>query len=389
MNTLTQNTLVQNSLEEYLTSVKPNVSPQLISPETWLNIDTVAKALPQAITSFFGFECRLGTHKPTADFLTCTSASEAGREILAGSNNHLINLPDSLIEKPIWSNIRNFCHHWSKKDSPLHEKIRNIWLEFDIDESLNTVPLPSCFFGPENIYSVQSDNYNSYQWVNQEALKLLLGKTISPKVEKQLFNCFNLLPKEAYVFQVGVMLARKSELVRICIRNISVENILNYLTQINWQGDINELKTLLNDISNLVDRIDLDIDVGEFVYPKIGLECYLTQQPSFEPRWNLFLEYLVKLGLCVREKHDALLAYPGYVREKSHPELLPSSLLKLSKFLGSEYERVFFRGLHHIKIVYQPEKPLEAKAYLSVSHSLITPKFVSQWRKQEKLTVSN
>lgn len=375
--------VLENSLRDYLKLVKHYISPQLISPENWDNINTLSQVLPRAITSFFGFECHLGVKEAHADFLICADAAEAGRKILAG-DNYSITLPSFLMEHPVWSNIRDFSSNWDTDTSPMYEKVRNVWLEFDIN-GLPTIPIPSCFFGPEPIYSAKSDNPHSYEWVSH-ALKLLMGRTLLDKVEQQLFNCFNLLPKEAYVFQIGVMLARKSDLVRICIRNISPAEILDYLTQINWQGCVSELKPILTKLSSLVERIDLDIDVGEVILPKIGLECYLSKQPIFEPRWQLFLAYLVETGLCIPQKRDALLAYPGCIRERSNQELWPSDLIKLSNFLGSEYERVFFRGLHHIKVVYQPQK-LEAKAYLYASHSLLSPQFVSQWRNQEYASV--
>lgn len=371
--------ILENSLTDYLKLLKPDISPQLVSPENWYNINTLSQVLPRAITSFFGFECHLGVKEAHADFLICADAAEAGRKILAG-DNYSITLPSFLMEHPVWSNIRDFSSNWDTDTSPMYEKVRNVWLEFDIN-GLPTIPIPSCFFAPEPIYSAKSDNPHPYEWVSH-ALKLLMGRTLPNRVERQLFNCFDLLPKEAYVFQIGVMLARKSDLVRICIRNVSPEQILDYLTQINWQGCVSELKPILTKLSSLVERIDLDIDVGEVILPKIGLECYLSKQPIFEPRWQLFLAYLVETGLCIPQKRDALLAYPGCIRERSNQELWPSDLLKLSNFLGSKYERVLFRGLHHIKVVYQPQK-LEAKAYLYASHSLLSPQFVSQWRNQE------
>jgi hypothetical protein len=377
--------VLESSLTDYLKLVNPYISPQLISPENWYNVDALAQFLPRAITSFFGFECHLGVKEAHADFLICADAAEAGRKILAG-DNYSITLPSFLMEHPVWTNIREFSSNWDTDTSPIYEKVRNVWLEFDINGLPNTIPIPSCFFGPEPIYSAKSDNPHRYEWVSH-ALKLLMGRTLPDKVEHQLFNCFDLLPKEAYVFQIGVMLARKSDLVRICIRNISPEQILEYLTQINWQGCVSELKPILTKLSTLVERIDLDIDVGEIILPKIGLECYLSKQPKFEPRWQLFLNYLVETGLCIPQKQDALLAYPGCIRERSHQELWPSSLLKLSNFLGSEYERVFFRGLHHIKVVYQPQKLLEAKAYLYASQSLLSRQFVSQWRNLQHASV--
>lgn len=374
----------ESSITDYLKLVRPYISHQLISPDTWYNINTLAQILPRDITSFFGFECHLGVKEARADFLICADAAEAGRKILAG-DNYYITLPSFLMEHPVWSNICEFSTNWDTNTSPMYEKVRNVWLEFDINGLPNTIPIPSFFFGPEPLYSAQSDNPQAYEWVSH-ALKLLMGRTLPDKLEHQLFNCFDLLPREAYVFQIGVMLARKSELVRICIRNISLEQILDYLIQINWQGCVSELKPILTKLSSLVERIDLDIDVGEVISPKIGWECYLGKQPKFEPRWHSFLNFLGERGLCIPQKQDALLAYPGCLRERSNQELWPSGLLKLSNFLGAEYERVFFRGLHHVKVVYQPHK-LDVKAYLYASYSLLNPQFISQWRKLQHARV--
>lgn len=385
---------LESSIADYLRLVKPHIVPQLISPENWSNINAVARVLPSAITSFFGFECRLGIKHAHADFLICADATEAGRKVLA-DNDYPITLPDILTAHPVWNHIRNFSTHWDTDTSPLYKNVRNVWLEFDINESPATIPIPSCFFGPEPIYPNLSPTlekqgkklFYPHQWVTKTALKLLLDKALPPKVENQLLNCFDLLPTQAYVFQIGVMLARKCDLVRICIRNISPEQILEYLTKLNWSGSVNKLKAILTQLSNLVERIDLDIDVGEVIFPKIGLECYLSKQPKYEPRWELLLDYLVETGLCIPEKRNALLAYPGCIREKTNQELWPSNLLKLSNFLGPGYEGVFFKKLHHIKVAYQPERPLEAKAYLSVSHSLLNPQFVSQWRELQNASV--
>ncbi len=377
-------TIIENSLIDYLKLLKPNIPSQLISSENWGKIETVAGVLPRAITSFFGFECPLRIEEAHADFLICADAKEAGRQILA-DENYSITLPDLLTQHPVWNQIRDFSSSWNRDTSALFKQVNNIWLEFDIDRT-STIPIPSCFFGPNPIFSKQSidsdnsDGLHPDRWISQSALKLLLARNLPTKIEDKLFQCFDLLPEGAYVFQIGVMLARQSDLVRICIRDISPTQIVDYLTQINWQGSIVELKNVLDRLSNFVDRIDLDIDVGEVVFPKIGLECYLKNQPDFEPRWLSFLNYLVETELCQPQKRNALLDYPGYIRASRDRELWPINLLKLSSFLGAQYEQVLFRGLHHIKVVYQTEQPLQAKAYLYASQNLMNSDTVHQWK---------
>lgn len=369
------NISINNSLANYLKVLRPEISPNLISEQYWHNIETVAQVLPSAVTSFFGFESRLGIDKAHVDFLICADAEEMGRKILA-DDSYPIALPAYLYAHPVWKQIRNFAHQWNNPYSPLFDRVNNIWLEFDIDDSLPNIPIPSCFFGPKPIYAG-----NNSQWTVNTALKLLQNREVPPKIATQIFNCFELLPDNAYVFQIGVMLARKSDIVRICIRDISPQQILNYLAALNWSGSLDGLKQTLKQLSVYAERIDLDIDIGESILPKIGLECYLHQQPQFEPKWQLFLDYLEKIGLCTPQKRANLLAYPGYISEKQNPPFWPSDLGKVSSLLGSGYEGVFFKGFHHIKVNYQDSNPLEAKAYLYVSQSLIDPNFTSQFKK--------
>ena len=369
------NISINNSLANYLKILKPQISEQLIAPKYWHNIEAVAQVLPSTITTFFGFESRLGIAEAHADFLLCADAQEMGRKILA-DQNYPIALAPYLYSHSVWKQIRNFAEEWNNPNSPLYQQVNNMWLEFDIEDSSANIPVPSCFFGPKPIYAK-----SNYQETIDTALNLLQNQEISEGIKTKIFNCIDLLPAKAYVFQVGVMLARKSEVVRLCIRNISPEEILNYLSAINWNGSFEALQERLNKISTYAERIDLDIDVGESVLPKIGLECYLTMQPKFEPKWQLFLNYLVENGFCLKQKRNSLLAYPGYISQRQNPAYWSDDLSKIASFLGSGYETVFFKGLHHIKLTYQESKFLEAKAYLYVSQSLLNPDWLSKYRK--------
>lgn len=92
---------------------------------------------------------------------------------------------------------------------------------------------------------------------------------------------------------------------------------MNFYKKIGWIGSVNELKSLLNDLAQYCDRIDLDIDIGSEIAPKIGLECYLERQPSLNPKWQLFLEYLLEKGLVIPEKKRCFTQLYGiYKRER-------------------------------------------------------------------------
>jgi hypothetical protein len=124
-----------------------------------------------------------------------------------------------------------------------------------------------------------------------------------------------------------------------------------------------------------VDLVSLNIDVGETVGRKIGFECYFdgNRQPRREPRWNTFLDSLVRSGLCTADKREALLAYPGYADEDADGVPWPTALRRASQLLGRRSLSTLVRSPHHIKIVYRPGEPLEAKAYLAGNHHWHTP----------------
>jgi hypothetical protein len=183
-------------------------------------------------------------------------------------------------------------------------------------------------------------------------------------------TCFDSLPPHGQVFQIGVMLPRQSESnsVRLCVDGISNDQILEYLSNIGWTYPLTDLNDLLSELSQFVDVIRLNFSVKDVVHPKIGLECYIDKQPKNTPKWQLFLDYLVNMQLCTPEKANAVLKWPGYSEEKYYQEVWPINFAKASAFVYPGLKSTIARTLHHIKIVYHPHQPLQAKAYLWFSH---------------------
>jgi hypothetical protein len=365
---------MMNSLADTLTVLGSDLPPALISPENLANIAGVVQHLPGAVTTFFGFECALGDETPQADFLARTTANEAGVSILAGKNTSAA-LPVSWQTHSIWQRIHAFCQNWADPVSTLHGQINNIWLEFDINNkppssgeaelSGDEIPAPNYFFGPKDCNQATTQNLKNSSVV--AALQLLQNRALPPPVEDNLRRCLAQLTSEASVFQIGVMLARPTEAIRLCIWDMPPAQIPTYLAHLDWPGSTDNLVALISTLSGFVDVIMLDLDVGPAVLPKIGLECYFNtyRQPVREPRWSRFLAHLVETGLCCSAKRDGLFAYPGWVQPDSRQANWPNHLVP-SPLLAGCYQTVFIKGVHHIKIVYQPEQLWLAKAYLYV-----------------------
>jgi len=370
--------LESDSFEEYLPPVAAGVSPGLISPSAFSDISSLARVLPSTLAyNTFGFECRLGEELPRADFLVLARAS-CGRDSLAGLHP-TSTLPARLMTDPVWSRVRDFSSHWADPSSPLYHAVDNVWLEFDVDGPAPDVPVPSIFFGPQS--NDQIDDIEVAGEPNAEGRLATVERTIrllaggEPPPLRMLEGCFRALSSDEQVFQVGLMLSRGEDAVRLCIRMRSVERILEYLTVVGWPGDEADLRGVLEPLARSVDRVVLAIDVGDAVGAKIGLECYFyeNRQPRREPRWGAFLNSLVLQGLCTPDKREALLAYSGYFDQNAHGVPWPAALRRASRLLGGRSLSTFVRSLHHVKLVHRPGNPLEAKAYLAGNHHWHTP----------------
>jgi hypothetical protein len=369
-----------SSFEEYLRPVAASVPPELISSSAFSDIDRVARVLPATLAyNTLGFECRLAEMAPRADFSVLAGASY-GRESLAGLHP-TSTLPARLMTDPIWRRVADFAVRWSDPSSALYRAVDNVWLEFDVDEVAPAIPIPSVFFGlqpsgQEGTRGVAYEpNLDGYITTIETVIQLLSGNELAPRKLEMLSDCFRALSSVEHVFQVGLMLSRGADALRLCITIGSVERTVEYLAGVGWPCNEADVLGVLEPIASLVDHVYLDIDVGETVHRKIGLECYFdgNKQPRTEPRWGIFLDSLVRDDLCTAEKRDALLVYPGYVDENAEGIPWPRALRRASHLLGGRSLSTFIRTLHHVKVVYQPGEGLEAKAYLAVIHHWHTP----------------
>lgn len=355
---------MNDTLENYLQVVAPHLSHKLVSDQALSYIQTITKILPPLPEVLL--ECRLGDNNPNVDFSVLAKASDGSRDILAGLSSTNA-LPNAIFTNPVWSRIRDFCLHWHEPNSLLAKNIDNIWLEFDVEEQPQNIPIPSFFFHfkyhPKFIIS-KSHPFQEQKQTIATALSLLLEHSLTPEIKQNLAICCDSLPAESQLLYIGAMLSRPLNAVRVNIIGIPEEELENYLTKIGWTYPIKKLKELIKVISNFVDIIVLNFDVGNTILPKVGIECELLKKsPHLEPRWQLFLDYLVKIGLCTPEKRDAFLSWHGHSYEESNPELWSSNVSRVSSIL--------FRRLNHLKIVYYPNSYPEAKGYLSFSHKWI------------------
>jgi hypothetical protein len=376
-----------DSLTNTLQVVSPHLNTNLVSSKSLDRFNQITDLLPNIPNvSEVIFESHLGSSRPKTDFQASFNRLNGARKASVDCCKSLINITHA---NPIWSRVHNFCVRWSDVESPLYDSVDNIWLEFDVDDNVDAQPSdfpePSFFFtftptGLQSLKTKKNKNTkfltnnisHTKNWVSDEALRLLLGGLLPDKVQKNLLTCFDLLPSDAEIRHIGVMLPRISEskAIRLVLQGTSCEQILKYLRNIGWAGSVEQLSSILSKLSSLVDCIRIQFSVEDTIHPKIGIECYfnVNKHPRNSPRWQSFLAFLVEKQLCTVEKVNALLDWPGYSEEKDNQELWSKKLNKASVFTSPNSRTTLVRLLSYIKIVYEPNQPLQAKAYMSLSH---------------------
>lgn len=376
--------MISTPLNQHLAvALDPLLPDSLISDQYRSYIHSIGRHFPAAVTEFFGFECRLGEEHPRADFLFCSKAAEGGRDVLASRSGDQ-GIPEHFLEHPIWRQISAFVQRWADSSTDLYHKINNIWFEFDLPDTSLDLPIPCVFIGTSaltgQVPGTATSSNGTLDWFFQDTIPLLYGRPASRELEYSIKEAVMALPEGARIFQTGLMLGRHTEddMMRICVRGLAQEQVIDYLRALGWQGCDDEMTVLISDCFSRSAAVDLDIDLAPTVRPKIGFECSFYSEKPHESKLPAFLDYLVDQNICLPAKREAVLAWPRGVHERTDPSSWPADLRMRSLLSGPGTVSMFFRWLYHIKLVYRPDSPIEAKAYLAVKQVWMTREIMDQ-----------
>ncbi len=316
----------------------------LMSPDSFTRIRKVAQLWPISAVDFFGFECRLGTTNGPTD--CALNLTPDGARMLAGRSAS--PTPPSLQNGP-WEKLRRFFQEWGDTRQTPYSDATSTWLEFDSSEE---VAAPNLLFG---YWPDKPETHRPPEWLTETVLPILLGESVSPALKQNVLRCLQACPPETRDFQIGVMFSRSFQAVRVCIFDLPDDEVEPYLERIGWQGPRAKLREYVDGLRPYADFIALHLDMGEKIYPHIGIEpafdasCW-SRQPHLEPRWEGQFEQLSRFRLLIPEKKEALLAWIG------HHKLSPDD------------ETLLLRGLSHLKVVLGHDGAAIAKAYFGITH---------------------
>jgi hypothetical protein len=289
------------------------------------------------------------------------------REALANLIREKV-LPTEFISNLEWQNTCNFVLEWANRGSILYHNVLGMWFEFDMVENSPETPVPCIFLHTIPLRITKEEDTEKIHWLTKRALPLVTGKEIPEKIEQNLFQAIQQLPKNALIMDAGVMLSRPTVGVRLIIAKIHPDQIVPYLTKLGWSEENEQLPVLLKELQQNVTRIVLHITITENgIDQKIGLECsFASDRYHLETGWSSFFNYLVKKGLCLPEKKDALLQFTGVEQEDTKRDFNTTMYRPTVKIENDDFSGALVRYISHIKLVYEPNHELYAKAYPGV-----------------------
>lgn len=303
------------------------------------NIDRVLKfveLLPTSIWSrYLIFECSLSKSSLDLSFHLDISTDEK-KSLLADCFQY-DSLSTTLKKDASW---KRFCVLIEKfvAEQSFFEKsgVTALGLEFDVGSSDDWPPAPNIFFlhlDSRDVVRTGLDFFSDKLAVEQVAAILTHAEMYDLKLTT-----------------TGFMTARRSERVKLAFRAPHLPDVLElFLQKISYSYPVSSLVQLIKKIRPLVGDIDLQIDVTDAIHAKIGIECN-PPSSSLAHKWAPFLEVLVQEKLITEKQASSLLCWPGGT----------------AYFIDGE-EHPFIRYFY-FKIVYEPGKPIDIKAYPCVFH---------------------
>jgi hypothetical protein len=172
------------SMDGYVAVVSPYLPSSIVSQQALARIRTVAAKLPPC--SLAGLELRLRDDRPEVDFFVRLPYATP-------------RFDSSLVTDRVWQAAQRVCDEMSSPSGALHEQVRFLFLEFDLDAPPREIPIPALFFELHTHRSVSAGDL------------VAIASAVGPDCSRQdvsleaLGRCVSALPAGANVAHMAVM----------------------------------------------------------------------------------------------------------------------------------------------------------------------------------------
>ena len=339
------------SLEALLLPFAGRLSPLLIGEAAWRRVWERVGGLPVTLAAFpFGFELPLHEPRPIADLgLSLLGDSLSEEFYTAGARRADAD--------PVTRAIARLLDETRAGDSALRRVAgRKMMLEYDVPRTPDeTAPHPGVFLYPAAgvLIGGAFAERRSELGVVVDALVAALGWEPDTLERREAERVFAALAPGAAIRGAGAFLSRRRA-IRLAVTDFrTASELVAFLERADWRGN----RELVASVAGRMERRDAFGTLGVHLDLRtdgLGTNLGLSFFPSagewvkdIEP-WQALLDGLGEDGLAIPDKLSAL-------KETS---------CGLEPVLGRAGSYLLLRGIHHVKLVVNPERVEQVKAYV-------------------------
>ena len=346
--------------DETLGEAITQLLPAFIGVERWPALERRLSLLPEAGMSLL--EVRLAERRTQCDYSQLflpDTRSDLWRHIQACH-------PGS---EP-WKRIAGLIRTWESHEAYLDA----VWLEYDfVDGNAAEIRAPSVFV------SVGTSQFSS---LADARLNILLAdlfrNMLGGEVYEQYLNRFLQFVKNfttrASSRYVGFMLSREPVAIRAQIQSLTTDDVRSWLAVARGDQDNSGVLRALDIVDRFFGFVVLCVDITvDGVQPRIGFELFAGDEAQEMPL-KAFADHLVQENLCAANKRDAIVNWSKTVNPTAQSTNWPDSRIVQSLQKRPNWLSYVNRRVNHFKFICEPEKEIEAKAYLAWDEWVVYPR---------------
>lgn len=232
------------------------------------------------------------------------------------------------------------CDYSIRIDCEANKYVKEYWLELD-ETACRSLPITPCWFVDASAVRPGTD----LTWLKEQVMPNFLSAEEIQAIWSVFERCVGAMPGRAKeLFQIGVMAGRRDRRMRLFLDDMKPGDIRDYLAELDWPGDLDRLRTLLERLSPYADKgkFIIDFDAARIgISEKLGIN--FGPRTKKQEETERLLDFLCREGLCREDKKEDVLRFTA--RYPSHTPYIQNDI-------------------SHFKIPFQRDQILGAKAYL-------------------------
>jgi hypothetical protein len=344
------------SLAPLVATLAPHLPPEVVSPAAVARMQRAASTLFPV--SGVGFEARLAGDPAQVDLCMRVMPEDGSAAILGGwHHRHAPAAP--LLDDPYWQRLARLSRLlWAADDVMLRPFVNRIGLELDSNDLDGACARPSIAFfdlptttGPNGAGLVKT--------MTDIVLPLARERIIGPEQRRQIRAVVAALVPIGRLRHVGVPLQRPDSAIRL-VFGVPLDRIAHCLTRLGFGARADAIGAAASVIGHDVTEIALQVDVGDALGPKVGIEFHASKAEA----WAGLLKRLTAHRLCTPERAIALAGWQQAPAELQQLEKTAQYVAHIPDNAERLGQALPVRLLSHVKVLFPPNDGLEAKIYL-------------------------